>query len=245
LGGFFPVVHSITPFITERCFEQIKDDLCYQNTGVNIVSVGSAFDYAALGCTHHSYDDIGILRTLPRMQIVYPAAPHEFDILFKEAYANGAPTYFRLPEHIHSLSTHPKFGEVEQMREGNVVTVIAAGPQLQNAWEAAEEAARAGVLCDLWYVTTIKPLSAASEKAIAASVAKTGKVVTVEEHSVIGGIGDLIALICGGERFTHVRLGVNDKFLECYGTYEEHCKANGLTKENILKAIHDSAGRNR
>ena len=130
MKGLIPVVHSITPFVTERCFEQIKDDLCYQYVGVNIISVGSAFDYASLGCTHHSYDDIGILRALPNMQIVYPAAPHEFDTLFRESYANGSPKYFRLPARAHSLQTHPKFGEAERLPEGKDATIVAAAPQI-------------------------------------------------------------------------------------------------------------------
>jgi transketolase len=68
--GFYPVVHTITPFAVERCYEQIKIDLCYQKLGANIVSVGSAFDYAALGCSHHCYEDFALLRPLPDMQII-------------------------------------------------------------------------------------------------------------------------------------------------------------------------------
>ena len=239
MKGFFPVVHSIAPFVTERCFEQIKDDLCYQGLGVNIVSVGSAFDYAALGCTHHCYDDIAILRSLPNMQIVYPASQHEFDILFKETYANGSPTYFRLPARTHSIETHPKFGEVEKIREGEDYTLVVIGPQLQNAVAAAEELAAQGKSCDVMYLTTIKPLSKNAKETIIKSVEKTKAVVTIEEHSVIGGLGDEISMICSDVLFKQRRVGIQDKFLTNYGSYDEHCAANGLTKEGILKAIHE------
>jgi transketolase len=239
MSGLIPMVHSIAPFVTERCFEQIKDDLCYQNLGVNIVSVGSAFDYASLGCTHHCYDDIAILRTLPNMQIIYPSAPHEFDALFRETYANGKPKYFRLPAKTHTLPTKPKFGEVERLYSGEDATIIAVGPQIQNAYDAAAELSKEGVSCDVLHLTTIKPISAASQKIIADSIGKSGRLVTIEEHTILGGVADEVAYIAKDIEFRHRRLGIEDKFLTNYGTYEEHCIANGLTKEGVIKAVHE------
>lgn len=239
LNGFFPVVHSITPFITERCFEQIKDDLCYQHVGVNIVSVGSAFDYASLGCTHHCYDDIALLRSLPNMQIVYPSRPEEFDVLFRQTWANGSPTYFRLPQKTHTIQTHPTFGEVEKLKEGKDVTLVAIGPQLQSAYDAAFDLEKEGISCSVFYATTIKPISEASKQKIIKSVGETEKLVTVEEHSVIGGIGDEIVRICQGVHFIHRKIGIQDKFLTNYGTYEEHCRANNLTREGVIQTVYE------
>lgn len=239
MHGFYPIVHSIAPFITERAFEQIKDDICYQGLGVNIVSVGSAFDYASLGCTHHCYDDIAILRTLPTMQIIYPAAPHEFDILFRETYNNKYPTYFRLPQKTHNLKTNPKFGEAELLLEGDDITVIAIGPQIQNAYDAALELSFKGVYCDVFYVSTIKPILEGSREMIRKSVLKTGKLLTVEEHSTRGGIGDEVSLLCGDIRFFHKRMGIDDRFLVNYGNYDEHCLANKLTKGGIMASIYE------
>lgn len=239
MKGFFPVVHTIAPFVTERTLEQIKDDLCYQRLGVNIVSIGAAFDYAALGSTHHCYDDIAILRAQPDMQVVYPGASHEFDALFKQSYNNGSPTYFRLSEHEHKIETHPVFGEAEQLREGKHLTLAVAGPQLQNAYEAAEEAAKKGISCDIIYLTTIKPISEKSQTMLRKSLKKTGKLLTVEEHSVVGGIADAIALAAGNVPYVTTRVGIQDKFLTNYGTYEQHCQAIGLTREGILEKIHE------
>lgn len=244
MRDFIPVVHSITPFVTERCFEQIKDDLCYQRLGVKIISVGSGFDYAALGCTHHCYDDIAILRSLPHMQVVYPASPKEFDVLFRETFTNGSPTYFRLPARTHSLETHPRFGEAEKLKSGNDVTIIAIGPQVQNAYEAANTLLQEGVACDLIYISTIKPISEASQKMIRDSLNRTGALITAEEHSIIGGVADVIAAIGRGIKYREERLGVRDKFLINYGTYEEHCEANNLTKSGIIKAVHEIKSKN-
>ncbi len=207
--------------------------------GVNIVSIGAAFDYAALGATHHSYDDIAILRAQPTMQIVYPGNPQEFDALFKQSYNNGFPTYYRLSEHNHAIPTTPIFGEIELLKEGKDVTLIVTGPQLQNAYDASKEVEKDGILCDLIYVTTIKPISEKSQKIIQDSLKKTSKLITVEEHSIVGGLADAIRLIAENIPFVAKRIGIQDKFLTNYGTYEEHCKANGLTSEGIIKIIHE------
>lgn len=244
MKGFYPVVHSIAPFVVERCFEQIKNDVCYQKQGINIVSVGSAFDYAGLGCTHHSYNDIGLMRALPNMQVIYPASPHEFDILFKETYKNGKPTYFRLPEKKHSLKTNPKFGEVEKIKDGKDVTIVGAGPQIQNAYEAVEIVENEGITSDLFYITTIKPINKTSVEKLKESLKKTGKLITIEEHSIFGGVGDAIASACQRIPFSHYRMGIEDKFLENYGTYEEHCRENNLTRDGIVKIIYEITSKN-
>jgi transketolase len=242
MNGFFPVVHSIAPFITERCLEQIKDDLCYQKLGANLVSIGAAFDYAALGCTHHCYDDMAILRAQPNMQVIIPGSSQEFDALFKETWANGSPTYFRLSENEHGIATSVKFGEIEKLSDGAHATVAVVGPQLKNAMAAVEAAAANGVACDLLYFSTIKPLSERAQAMIKESVQKTGRLIAVEEHSVVGGLGDVVGLVAKNIPHTQERIGVQDKFLTNYGKYEDHCVANGLTAVNIAEKIGTVVG---
>src|SRR5438874_11967133 len=94
--GFIPVVHSITPFLVERPFEQIKDDFCYQQLGGNFISTGASYDYSTEGMTHHGSGDVQILRSLPGMQIVVPGTSREFDRLFRETYDTGSAMYYRL-----------------------------------------------------------------------------------------------------------------------------------------------------
>lgn len=240
LAGLIPVIHSITPFVTERCFEQIKDDFCYQGVGGNIVSVGSCFDYAGLGCTHHCYSDIAAIKSLPRTQIIYPASEIEFDLLMKQTYNNNRLTYFRLPQKKHSYKFSQdqiKFGKGIKINEGKDITIVAAGPQLENVLKAKTELEKEGISPEVIYIHTIKPLD---KDLIIASAKKTGIVLTIEEHNIIGGLADEVARTLEdmeGVRLS--RLGVNDRFITDYGTYDEICKSIGLTPEGIISKINE------
>src|SRR5436190_22396410 len=136
--GFIPVVHSITPFLVERPFEQIKDDFCYQRLGGTFISTGASYDYSIEGMTHHGPGDVQILRSLPGMQIVVPGTPGEFDYLFREAYANGSPTYYRLSATNNSVEYPVRFGKLEIVQRGKQATVIAVGPMLAATLSAVE-----------------------------------------------------------------------------------------------------------
>jgi transketolase len=240
LAGLIPVVHSITPFVTERCFEQIKDDFCYQKLGGNIISVGSCFDYAGLGCTHHCYSDFAIIKSLPRTQIVYPASEIEFDLLLKQTYNNDNLTYFRLPQKKHTYKfseSQIKFGKGVKINDGRDVTIIAAGPQLENAMKAKEELEKINIFPEIIYIHTIKPLD---KELIRESAKKTSKVLTVEEHNIIGGLADEVARSLEDiEGIKLSRIGVNDQFITDYGTYDEICKSIGLTSEGIVNKVKE------
>ncbi len=237
--GLLPVVHTIAPFLIERSYEQIKLDFGYQGLGGTIISVGSAFDYSDLGCSHHCYNDYGILKLLPTLEIVYPASEKEFDLLFRQTYANGHPTYFRLPEKKHALKFKDEeiiFGKIIKVREGTDLTIIALGPQLQNALLASEELSRQGIEAEILYSHTIKPLD---HETIIKSIAKTKKVLIVEEHSISGGVGmDVLALASTIPfQIKCDRLGIPDVFLRHYGEYEEHCAFLGLTRDGIIDRV--------
>src|SRR5713226_8705535 len=139
LEGFIPVVHSITPFLVERPFEQIKDDFCYQGLGGKFISTGASYDYSTEGMTHHGPGDVQILRSLPGMQIVVPGNAGEFDRLFREAYANASPTYYRMQVSENPIEYPVRFGKLEVIRRGNHTTVIAIGPMLSRVLPAVED----------------------------------------------------------------------------------------------------------
>ena len=102
LEGMRPIIHTIAPFVVERAYEQIKVGLGYQNTDVTIITVGGTYDYADLGCTHHCYSDIALMRSIPGMDVYEPGSASEFEQLFNQSWANGNPKYFRLSNHSHT-----------------------------------------------------------------------------------------------------------------------------------------------
>jgi transketolase len=225
--GLVPVVHSIAPFVVERCFEQIKDDFCYQKLGGNIVSVGGSYDYAALGCTHHCPGDVAILKTLPGMEIVLPGTASEYDKLFRAAYADGHPTYFRLSERNNPQSFDVEFGRANVLKKGSLATVITVGTTL-----AATLAATQDLDVTVLYYTTVAPFDVETLRQNCASK----KIALVEPYYE----GVLVQEIVAALAPAPVRIetiGVPHRFLTDYGHQEEHDEAIGLTPENIRNRI--------
>ncbi len=236
--GFHPVVHTIAPFIIERSFEQIKDDFGYQKLGVNLVSVGSAFDYSDLGCTHHCYDDFALLKTIEGMQIIYPGSPLEFNLLFKQTYANGLPTYFRVPKVTHGITfdkSQIHLGRAIIVQKGKDITIVAIGPQLKTALAAVESLRTLGMKPEILYLPTIKPFD---RETVLKSLAKTKRCLVIEEHSMYGGVFDDVlrsAKDLRGVKFAGLNIG--NTFIHEYGTYEELCTTLGFTPLEVLKKV--------
>ncbi|HBQ37717.1 MAG TPA: hypothetical protein DD714_01675 [Candidatus Omnitrophica bacterium] len=236
--GFFPVVHTIAPFIIDRAFEQLKLDFCYQGLGGTLITVGSAFDYSNLGCTHHCYDDFALLKALPNTQVIFPASAVEFDVLFRQTYRNGLLTLFRLPAHLHGQTFSREaisIGKGLRLTEGTTLTLITTGPQLRSALAAQEPLRAMGWDPEILYLHTVRPLDT---ELIRESVSKTGCVLVIEEHSWSGGLGDDVLRAThdlGGIQYAS--LSIPDAFVRDYGTYEEHCEALGLSRDGILRTV--------
>jgi transketolase len=237
-SGFYPVVHTISPFIIERSFEQIKLDFCYQKLGGNLVTVGSAFDYSNLGSTHHCYGDFALMKTLDGAQITYPSTALEFDTLFRQVYQSGKITLYRVPGTQHSqefLRSDIQFGKAIKVVEGRNLTIVATGPQLDSAIGARDVLAGKGWDVEIIYVHTIRPLDG---ELVRASISKTRNVLTIEEHSRSGGLGDEI--LRATVDIPDVRYSfkaIPDQFITGYGTYHDHCESLGLTPEGIVQAV--------
>lgn len=236
--GFYPVFHTIAPFIIERSFEQIKLDFCYQQLGGNLVTVGSVFDYSNLGCTHHCYGDFALLKTLPGVQITYPASPIEFDTLFKQTYRNGMLTVFRIAKHQHDQDfsvSDIQFGKGIKVTDGSNLTIIATGPQLRNALAAKDALDDMGWDAEILYIHTIRPLDI---DLIRASVDKTRHVLVIEEHMQSGGLGDdVLRATRDISNVQYSFLSIPDTFVTEYGSYEDHCERLGLTRDGILNRV--------
>lgn len=229
LEGFIPVVHSITPFLVERPFEQIKDDFCYQGLGGKFISTGASYDYSTEGMTHHGPGDVQILRSLPGMQIVVPGTATEFERLFRETYANGSPTYYRLASENNPVEYPVRFGKLEVVQRGSQATVIAVGPMLAATLEAVKD-----MDVTVLYCTTVAPFDA--ERLRAVCQGQTSKIVLVEPYYA----GVLVPDICAAMGRIPVSIeaiGVPREVLWHYGTPEEHDEAIGLTKEGIRRRI--------
>ena len=220
--GFNPFVHSITPFITERSFEQIKLDLCYNGFGANIVSCGASFDYAWDGATHHAYTDLAILRLLPGMEVIQPGSEKELDILTHSQYNNAKPTYFRLSDHPHNIDLPVEFGKAVIIKNKNApLTVMTAGPILGNVLDACRD-----LDINLVYFHTIKPI----DKQIINEFKDTEILVI---HDAFG----LYEAICDIGGLSASYHGLPDKFCTSYGTLDNIRKKIGLDSKNIRNKV--------
>ncbi len=242
-SGLTPVLHTIAPFLIERAFEQIKLDYCYHRIAGNIVTVGSAFDYANLGCTHHCYGDFALLKTLEGVQISYPSSPVEFDQLFRQTYRNDAVTYYRVPSADHGVEFRRDqivFGTGVKVADGSGLTVIATGPQLRTAMGLREKYGSHGLSVDVIYVHTIRPLDTAL---ILDSVRKTNRVVVIEEHMRSGGLGDeVLRAVYGVPGLQFLSAAIPDRFIRGYGSYEDLCESAGLSIDGIAARIDAEFG---
>jgi len=227
LEGFIPVIHSITPFLVERPFEQIKDDFCYQRLGGNFISTGASYDYSTEGMTHHGTGDVQILKSLPGMQIVVPGSANEFDRLFRDAYANGSPTYYRLSTRNNPVEYPVRFGKLEVVKQGTGATVIAVGPTLAHVLSAVED-----MDVSVLYCTTVAPFDAETLR----NVCQGNDIILVEPYYE----GGLVSDICAAMSHKPIRieaLGVPHQVLTHYGTVEQHDEAVGLTPHGIRQHI--------
>ncbi|MCL4531764.1 MAG: hypothetical protein M1582_00990 [Actinobacteria bacterium] len=220
--GLVPFVHTIAPFITERSYEQIKLDLCYNGFGANIVSCGASFDYAWDGATHHSYTDLAILRLLPGMEVIQPGSRKELDVLVRSQYASGNPTYFRLSDHPHKVDLEVEFGKGVVLRDsGSDLTVVTAGPLLENVLEACS-----GLPVNLLYFHTLKPLDRELIRRF-----KDGHLLVV--HDAFG----LYEAVSETADLSVSYHGLPDRFFSFYGTLQEVRTAIGLDAGSIRQVV--------
>ena len=237
-SGLTPVIHTIAPFLLERSFEQIKLDFCYHKVSGNIVTVGGAFDYANLGVTHHCYGDFALMKTLENTQIMAAASPVEFDQLFKQSYNQDAVNIFKVCGNIHNAKFSKKdivFGKALKLFDGETLTLIATGTQLNTALQARDSLTTLGWDVEIIYIHTLRPLDVQS---IQASIDKTKHVVVIEEHMCSGGLGDeVLRAMQNRGSYKFISLSIPDQFVRGYGTYNDHCVTCGLTPEALISRV--------
>mgnify|MGYP000470859231 FL=1 len=236
-AGKIPLASTFAVFATGRAFEQIRNSVCYPKLNVKICATHAGLTVGADGGSHQAIEDISLMRTLPNMTVINPADAKEAEAAVLAAIDYQGPVYIRLgraeTKDIHDDSYHFEWGKAEVLRQGSDVSIFATGIMTAKALDAAETLAKQGIQAEVINVHTIKPLD---EETVIASAKKTGKVVTAEEHSIIGGLGSAVAEVLVRQCPTkQAFVGVQDSFGES-GSPDDLLEKYGLTAEAIVKA---------
>ncbi len=238
MAGARAYTYSIGNFPTLRCLEQLRNDVCYHGADVTVVAVGGGFSYGQLGMSHFATEDLAILRALPEMTVVAPSDPWQAYALTRQLHERGGPSYLRLDKGQAGMAEGPiELGKVRQVREGSDAVVFATGGILGEAVAAADALADEGVFISVIDVHTIKPLDV---EGVCAAASACGHVVTLEEHTVIGGLGGAVAEACleGGVPVRGFkRLGLDDRHPSIVGD-QQYLRAHfGIDRHGVAAAL--------
>ena len=240
LCGKVPFVYTAAPFLAYRSFEFIRDDLCLQNVPVKLFGSGSGMSVSSLGPTHHTTEDLAVLRALPNLTILSPATPKQAYEAVKIAYETEGPVYVRLgmnkeTEYFDENYSVPA-GGFDVLKTGGDIGIVSTGSILKEAMDAAEVLEGEGVSVSVANVFSLKPFDS---KAFLEFASGLSRIVVVEEHNVIGGLGSLICdeLFSAGKLLPVEKIGLNDTFTKGYGTIETVHKENGLDAASIADRI--------
>lgn len=239
-AGKIPFVYTAGAFLAYRALEFIRDDVCFQNLNVKIAGMGSGLSWSTLGPTHHTTEDIAVLRALPNLRILSPATPRQAAACVEKAYEHPGPVYIRIgmnneKEFYEEGYSLPE-GKNEVLAEGKDITVFVTGSILEEVWQAAEKLRRENIHISVVNVHSIKPFDRDNVLEMAG---KSRLFVTVEEHNIYGGIGSIISEIItdSGIPMKIKRIGLPDTFAAGYGTHKSVRKENGLDADGIYQAI--------
>lgn len=248
--GFIPFVYGITPHVTMRPYEQLRNDVCYNNCNVKIIGVGAGLHYSNQGFTHQGLEDIAILNPLPNITIFSPCSPLEMKQVVKASIKMKNPVYIRMGrtngepfEKYYGETCHFEIGKGVLMENGKDASIIATGGCVQDALTASEKLKEEGIFTKVINISTIKPLD---EELILETITNTEICLTVEEHNVVGGLGSCVADIlfnkyCGAVRrgpHHFKKLGVAEYKTFC-GTYQDLKEQYGIDVDSIVKTIKE------
>lgn len=241
LSGRIVFTYSIGNFPTLRCLEQLRNDVCYHNADVKVVAVGGGFAYGALGVSHHATEDLAIMRSLPNMTVVAPGDPVEAGLAVRAAIARPGPCYLRLGKAgetvVHQRPIVFEVGRAITVRGGDDLTLVSTGGMLPTAVEVADALReRHGLTARVLSMHTVKPLDI---RAIHAAARETRAILTLEEHSVLGGLGGAVAEVLAeidGARPRFRRLGLDSQFSRTVGDQSYLRDRFGLSVRSITAA---------
>ncbi len=247
LEGYTVYTYSIANFVFMRCLEQIRNDAAYHDCNVNVVCVGGGMSYGQLGISHHATEDLTIMRSVPGVTVIAPGDDWEAGEATEAIASRPGVCYLRLDRtgiaggELDSTETF-EIGSARTVREGTDVTLISTGGVLGEALTAADTLEAQGVSCRVLSLHTIKPLDTAS---VVAAGRETGGIITIEEHTVDGGLGGAVAetLLENGiaPGFFH-RLGLRGGFASAVGSQDYLRAKYGIDAAAIVAAVSDRVG---
>lgn len=244
--GKIPFAASFAMFATGRAYEQIRNSVAYPHLNVKIAGSHAGISVGEDGATHQCCEDIALMKTLPGMTIINPADHWEMTAAVKAAVEYNGPVYLRLGRLAVDSFNDPDnynftLGKGITLHEGNDITVIATGIVVKDALDAVRELEAQGINARLINIHTIKPID---EDIIVKAAKETGRIVTVEEHNVVGGLGDSVCDVTARKFPVPVtKIGIQDRF-GYSGPAKELLKLFGLSKENIAKVVSDIVKNN-
>ena len=222
LEGKKVITYSIGNFPTLRCLEQIRNDACYHDLNITIVASGGGFSYGSLGMSHHTTEDLAILRALPNMTVVAPCSAWEAGEAIASLIDSSGTSYLRLDKTVADVKSINKFilGKAIKYMDGSDITLIVTGGILKEVMIAAELLKKDGINVRVIGMHTVKPND---KKAIISAAKETGGILTVEEHNINGGLGGAVSEVCMDENtfpVTFKRIGLNDEYSSIVGSQE-------------------------
>ena len=229
LMGKKPYVYTIIPFLVERAFEQVRLDVAYMNTNVKLIGIGAGFTYGAAGATHHAIEDIGLMRGLPNMTVCCPGDNNEAEQIIRASVENNKPMYIRIGRHNRGLFNNEKLemGKASIIEKGENIAVISTSNMLPDAAYYCKQLREKGRKPYLISMHTIKPLD---KDVILDLVEKGVEIHTLEEHSIINGLGSAVAEVIAesGKGVKFKRIGIPDEFSHFIGSQKYIKKQFGL-----------------
>ena len=243
--GMIPFVSSFAMFAAGRAFEQVRNSVGYPRLNVKIGATHAGITVGEDGASHQCNEDIALMRTIPGMVVMCPADDVEAKAVVRAAVEHEGPVYMRFGRAACPvINDRPDYkfeiGKGQILREGTDVTIVATGICVGNALEAAEKLAQDGISAEVINICTIKPLD---EELVVASAKKTGKVVTAEEHSVIGGLGSAVCdALCKSYPVPVCKIGMQDVFGES-GSAAALVEKYGLDGNGIYKTVKEFVGK--
>jgi transketolase len=242
MNGLRPVAYTITPFVTTRCLEQIRTDVCYHAAPVTIVAVGAGLAYSGLGPTHHACEDISFLRSLPNMVVICPGDAFEVRAALRAAMQQARPVYIRMGKkgepvvHAGPIANF-RIGKAITVADGGDVCLLSTGNMLPEAMEAGQKLRESGISAKVVSFHTVKPLDAAC---LNDAFSHFKLVATLEEHSLIGGFGAAVSEWLADTRTQakkFLRFGTPDAFFKKSGEQDYAREVLGLTGPQISEKI--------